>query len=214
MTFRWILTRFFTSWLVRLIIPIKIYNLQKIPKKGPFLLASNHISFLDPPLYGFVSSWANREIFFLAKSGLFEVNVWFSWIIRFFHAMTIDTSGDKNKNLALIKKLKLIIKHNFGILIFPEGTRSKTKCLLPFKPGVGYLSLKYNIPVIPAYIHNANLPVKDIIFKRKPIIFIFDDAIYPQSYPNNKKGYIYLTRDVEKSVSKLKKKINGGELNE
>ena len=118
---------------------------EHVPKKGGFILVSNHRSNLDPVVLSFASP---RVLNFLARDTLFR-NPAFSLFIRSLNAHAIKRG---QADLGAIKLGIDILSRGEGLLIFPEGTRSVTGELGPGKPGVAMMALKARVPVIPAWI--------------------------------------------------------------
>jgi 1-acyl-sn-glycerol-3-phosphate acyltransferase len=122
---------------------------EHIPRKGAAVLASNHISYLDPPLIG-SAIW--RPAWFMAKAELFDTPA-FGWLCRGLHAFPVRRgTGDR---AALKHSLSLLEKGEM-VAIFPEGTRSQTGELGPPELGVGMLVLRTGAPVIPIAISGTN----------------------------------------------------------
>jgi 1-acyl-sn-glycerol-3-phosphate acyltransferase len=120
-----------------------------VPRTGGFILASNHISFWDPPLIG---SSIPRELHFLAKEELFS-NPAFGWLIRSYNAIPIrrgmvDLSGMARAVEAL--------RRGGGLMLFPEGTRMRDGELHPARPGVGMLSVNGGVPIVPCFISGSD----------------------------------------------------------
>ena len=131
-----------TRVISKLIFRIKISGGENFPPSGGFILATNHISYYDPPLVG---SWAPRQVYFFAKQELFK-NKLFGWIIRQTNALPVRRGAIDRQALELSLD---VISRGYGLTIFPEGTRSKTGALQPGKPGVSYLAAKSGYPVLP-----------------------------------------------------------------
>ncbi len=138
--------RFTTTWLINLLFQTKGYGLENIPPTGPFVVASNHASFLDPYLIGFTS--IQREVGFMAKEELFKVPL-FGSIIRYCGAFPVKR-GTRDEDA--IQKFQDFLHSGKPLVIFPEGTRTLTGELQPAKKGVGMLLYNAKVPVIPAYI--------------------------------------------------------------
>jgi 1-acyl-sn-glycerol-3-phosphate acyltransferase len=120
----------------------RITGREHIPRTGPAIVAVNHISYLDPPLMG---SAIRRPMWFMAKAELFE-NPFLSWFFRALHAFPVRRGeGDR----AALKRTLDYLEKGDMVLIFPEGTRSKTGELGPPEMGVGMLALRTGAPVIP-----------------------------------------------------------------
>lgn len=115
-----------------------------IPLNESIILASNHVSFYDPPAIG---GNAQRQLSFFARDTLFKGIL--GKLIR-----SLDTIP-VNRNAADIKSLKTIfkvLKNNGAIMIFPEGTRSPDGKLSESKPGAGMIACKSKATVIPTRI--------------------------------------------------------------
>lgn len=120
----------------------KIEGKENMPPGGGVIVASNHVSYLDPVVVGCTF---DRRVSYLAKEELFKIPV-LAWIIRQLGAFPVKRgSGDRG---AIRESLKLLNEgHAFGI--FPEGTRSKTGELQEGKPGAAMLAVKAKVPVLP-----------------------------------------------------------------
>ena len=119
-----------------------------VPDSGGVILASNHVSFADPPLVGCA---LRREIHFLARKSLFEVPV-LGWLIRRLNAVPVDRDGGGGAGLKAILDR---VSAGEGILLFPEGTRSADGRLKPARAGIGLTVIKSDAPVIPVRVVGA-----------------------------------------------------------
>src|SRR5512135_735714 len=95
-----------------------VYHRERVPCEGPFILASNHASFLDPPLVG---TACPRAISYLARESLFRYPV-VGLILRTVYAIPVDREGG---GAAGLKAILGRLKQGGGIILFPEGTRTK-----------------------------------------------------------------------------------------
>src|SRR5215475_12427085 len=120
----------------------RVYHDDRVPRKGPVILAANHASFLDPPLVG---SGLHRDINYLARKSLFRVPL-LGWILRTVNAVPVDRDGGGAAGLkAIMDRL-----HDGGaIILFPEGTRTLDGRLQPARSGVGLTVIKSDAPVVP-----------------------------------------------------------------
>ncbi|MEO0276128.1 MAG: lysophospholipid acyltransferase family protein [candidate division WOR-3 bacterium] len=200
---KWFIPWVILNFLAKIVINIKIYGREKIPKKGRVIIAPNHTSFWDPPLIGLA---ANREVFYLAKEGLFKVNKFFSWLIRTYNAIPLKREIG---GIGAIKKAKELLEKNLCLCIFPEGTRSKTGELLPFKNGVALLSMKTSSPVIPAYIMGAREGFLKWFLRKKKLVIAFGEPLYPDKL--NKKNLNEFTEILKKNILKIKEFVEKNE---
>jgi 1-acyl-sn-glycerol-3-phosphate acyltransferase len=127
---------------------LRIYGQENLIEDGPAILASNHASYLDPPLIG-VS--CRKDIYFLARRTLFEKPV-FGPLIAQLNTVPVDRDrGDVGAIRAMIK----LLKSGNRVLVFPEGTRSKDGNLQPARAGVGLLIAKSLAPVVPVRVFGS-----------------------------------------------------------
>jgi len=115
---------------------------ENVPREGPVILASNHLSFLDPPLVG---SCLPRGINYLARDTLFRFPG-IGALLRSWSAVPVDREGGGASGLKAILDRLLA---GGAIILFPEGTRSRTGELQPARSGIGLAILKSQAPVIP-----------------------------------------------------------------
>jgi 1-acyl-sn-glycerol-3-phosphate acyltransferase len=119
-----------------------VYNADRVPATGAVILASNHASFLDPPLVG---SALKRDINYLARENLFEWPV-ANWILQRCNAVPVDREGGGAKGLRMILDR---LNKGAGIILFPEGTRTRDGKLQPARSGIGLTVIKTTAPVVP-----------------------------------------------------------------
>jgi 1-acyl-sn-glycerol-3-phosphate acyltransferase len=168
-TFLYYLVRELCYWIFRIFWRLRIFNLNKIPRKGPLIVCANHRSYADPPLMGVT---VNRPVCFLAKEELFSFKP-FGWFIYQLNARPLNRSGD----VGAFKTALRVLENNGVMIIFPEGGRSKTDQFRQPKAGVGLLAKKSGAKIVPAYIHNSNRWLKGASLK-----VIFGDPIDPRPF--------------------------------
>lgn len=135
-------------FLSRFYFRLRVVDAHHVPGIGPAILASNHVSFLDPPLVGCVLP---RSIHFLARKTLFDSRI-LGPIIRGLRAVPVDRDGGGGAGL------KAILDHLSGgaaILLFPEGTRSPDGQVQAARAGIGLTVIKSTAPVIPVRLFGA-----------------------------------------------------------
>tara|TARA_B100000945_G_C20283922_1_gene550059 strand:- start:173 stop:886 length:714 start_codon:yes stop_codon:yes gene_type:complete len=152
-----------------------IYGLENIDLNKQYIFISNHVSALDIIL-GFVAIPLN--ITFLAKKELFKIPL-FGLAMKAAGMIKIDRQNPEKAKASIDKATKTLIRSNFSTIIYPEGTRSKSGSLLPFKKGGFVLAIKSQLPIVPFTVVGAekalprgsfNIVKKDInLFIGKPI---------------------------------------------
>lgn len=115
---------------------------KNVPKKGPVILAPNHVSFLDPPAVG---CGIYRQVHFMAKTELFEVPV-LGKLIKGLGAFPVkQNTADR----AAIRRAIELLGQGRVVCMFPEGGRSPDGTLQDALPGLGMVALKSQAPIVP-----------------------------------------------------------------
>jgi 1-acyl-sn-glycerol-3-phosphate acyltransferase len=147
--FYWFLKYFLVGPILRVVFRPWVEGLENLPKEGPAILASNHLSFSDS---FFLPLVVERRITFLAKQEYFTgrgvkgrlTAVFFKGVGQ----VPIDRSGGRASEAALRTGLKVLQRGDlFGL--YPEGTRSPDGKLYRGRTGIARLALEAKVPVIP-----------------------------------------------------------------
>jgi 1-acyl-sn-glycerol-3-phosphate acyltransferase len=149
----------------------KIQGLEHLPAAGGFIVASNHVSWADPPLLG---AAASRRLGYLAKVELFQPPG-FRELIVALGAVPIRRQALDRRALDVTKK---VLHAGLGLVLFPEGTRSRSGKLGPGKPGVSMLAAEAQVPVVPAYIHGTR-DLASVLLRRSPLVIRFGAPLAP-----------------------------------
>jgi 1-acyl-sn-glycerol-3-phosphate acyltransferase len=116
---------------------------------GPFILASNHQSWFDPPLAG---SSCPREIYYAAKIELFRMPI-LGFLVKYYNSIPVRRSGFDRE---LLERLDQLLTSGASIIIFPEGTRHLDGRLHPPKLGIGMIAYKHpDVPIVPVHIKGS-----------------------------------------------------------
>jgi 1-acyl-sn-glycerol-3-phosphate acyltransferase len=147
---RWI---YWLGWMsfgaaYRTLFGLRIDGAEHLITDGPVLVASNHQSFLDPPLIG---NLYQEEMYFLARKTLF-VGLG-KWLYRQWNAIPVD---QERPDMASLKTMVKLLQRGEKVLVFPEGERSETGALGKAQPGIGLIVAKAGVKVQPVRIRGAN----------------------------------------------------------
>ncbi len=174
---------------------------------GKAIIASNHISYIDPPL---VAVSSPDPIHFVAKEDLFK-----SLFGKFISALNAHPIKPEASNIQVMKMLCSFLNRNQKILIFPEGGRSFDNELQPLQKGMALISSRTQAPIIPTYLTGAYE-----IWKRgqkRPKIFgkvacVFGKPIYWEEFASmeKKEAMAALTKRVYQSLKELRKWYESG----
>ena len=137
----------------------RVWNAKRVPESGAVILASNHASFLDPPLVG---AGLHRECTFLARETLFRF-AFTRWLLTKWQAVPIDRDGSSASGM---KRILEALNRGRAVILFPEGTRTRDGQLQKVRSGVGLIAAKTDAPVVPvrvwgtyeAYGRNVKFP--------------------------------------------------------
>jgi len=138
---------YFVTWsgfrlLYRLYFRWRVFNCERVPASGPVILASNHASFIDPPLVG---AALDRDISYLARDSLFRFPG-IGALLRSVNSVPVDRDGGGAAGLRAIMDRLLA---GGGIILFPEGTRTYDGKFQPVRSGLGLVVIKSTAPVVP-----------------------------------------------------------------
>lgn len=143
MTLFWTVSRILLSPPIRLAWRLRFEGKKHIPKDGPAVIASNHLSFLDH----FILPLATRRpIYFISKAQHFDARLK-GWFFRNLGVIPLERgAGDKE---AFERSLQVLDEGElFGI--YPEGTRSLDGKLHKGRTGVARIAIMKRVPIVPA----------------------------------------------------------------
>ena len=145
--------RFFSGVVPHFLSGCEVRGRENVPLEGGLIVASNHISWWDPPMVG---TALPRRASFLAKVELFQ-NPILGRLLLGLGSIPIrrgvaDLSG-------LARALE-VLRRGGALLMFPEGSRMKDGELHPARPGVGMIAVNADVPIVPCYVSGSNRPGK------------------------------------------------------
>ncbi len=135
-------------FLFKLLFKIKVKGKKEVPSTGALILASNHLSYLDPIVLGVAFP---RRLYFLAKEELFK-NRLFALLIKSLGAIPLKRGAT---DIRAIKEALKILKEGKVLVIFPQGSRDKD--FTQIKSGVGFLAKKAGCNVVAAKIKGTEV---------------------------------------------------------
>ena len=184
----------------RVIFHVSVKGREHIPKSGPFIAASNHTSFTDPPLIG---SLIKREIAFFAKEELFH-KVILKDLIKRLNSFPVKRG---ESNVSSVKTcIRILQNQKMPLLIFPEGTRIKTGQLGTPERGISFIAAQTKVPILPIYVENGERLLDCALFQKR-LKVRFGEAIQYNDYAplvKEKKGYAELAQLIMSKIQALK----------
>lgn len=200
----YIIARFLCSFFCHIFLGLKIVGRNNIPRKGGCIIASNHVSFLDPPLVG---ASVNRPTYFMGKSELFDNKL---SAFLFNHFNTFPVKRDEADHAAISKAVKFL-KRGEVLVIFPEGGRNMDGSK-EIQLGVGFLAQLANVPVVPTLIVGSDkaLPHGAKVIKIRRAEVRFGQPIFPHEFAHThlkrKELYKAISERAMDKISELKNK--------
>ncbi|MBM3494420.1 MAG: 1-acyl-sn-glycerol-3-phosphate acyltransferase [Armatimonadetes bacterium] len=127
---------------------VSVIGMDRMPRTGGIVIAPNHLSHADPMLIGMV---VDRPVWFVATDELFEIPVLGS-LARWLRAFPIrQDSADRGA----LRKLEGLLGAGEGVVAFPEGHESLDGHLQPLQPGVVWVALRAQAPIVPVGIRGT-----------------------------------------------------------
>jgi 1-acyl-sn-glycerol-3-phosphate acyltransferase len=172
-----------------------------VPRRGGCIIASNHLSFLDPAAAGMVTM---RKVHFLARATLFD-NPLFKWWGTSVGAIPVKRG---RFDLSAMRACLRHLKKGEVVSLFPEGTRSRDGVIQDPKAGVGYLAANAGVPIVPVLIRGSDkaLPPHAAMIRFKPVSAVAGPPVIPDMFLDKDGAYDYqaISNEVMKRIRKLK----------
>ena len=179
---------------------VRVSGIENVPEKGGLIFASNHQGILDILIH---LAYLPRHFRFVAKSELFRVP-FLGWYMSLAGYVPIERDVSKSAHRTIGTASDMLAKGEC-ILIFPEGTRSKTGELGPFKRGSLMAAFSSGAGVVPIAINGSYqmMPKRSYIINRVPIRVNIGKPIPFEKYAGSKPT----KNDYETELSKLREEM-------
>lgn len=131
---------------LKILYRIEVEGVDNIPRKGGAIIASNHVSFIDPPLVG---AFIKRQCFFLMDKGYYDMKL-MNWWFKLVDATPIlPAKIDRKQMNYAIDEICQKLEAGKIVVLFPEGFITRTGELIEFKSGIEVIAKRAQVPVIP-----------------------------------------------------------------
>jgi long-chain acyl-CoA synthetase len=151
----------------------KVHGQAHIPLHTHFVVAANHSSHLDMGAVKVALGDAGKDLASLAAADYFFKNKWRrAYFSNLTNLVPMERSGSIRKSLAIAEA---VLRRGRSLMLFPEGTRSRTGEMVDFLPSLGYLALRAEVGILPAYIRGAHesLPPGATVPKKRELEVCF-----------------------------------------
>jgi 1-acyl-sn-glycerol-3-phosphate acyltransferase/long-chain acyl-CoA synthetase len=196
--------------LFRIYVRLHVTDGERLPSQ-PFLLCSNHGSHLDGVALMVAAGLPFESFRLLAASDYFDPRSVTGRLTRgVLNIVGIDRSDRQAIRLrhTISECRELVRTQQVRLIAFPEGTRSTTGQLLPFKRGSGILAVALGLPVVPAYIEGTGhaMPKGSWIPRPAPVRVLFGRPIVPGEWAlihGQKARSDYVISEIERRIADL-----------
>ena len=141
-------------------IKVEITGKENVVPKTPYVFVSNHLSLFDIPV---LQRYVPNDFSFVFKKEIARVPI-FGWQMVLGPHIIVDRQNPEKAMKSIENAKKMLVHRKISVLLFPEGTRSKTGEMLPFKRGAFHLAAKVGFPIIPVTISGTQN-----LFQKKPL---------------------------------------------
>ena len=158
---------------------VQVFGREQLEDGRAYLFMANHTSNLDPPL---VTPELHRRVSIMAKQELFRIPL-FGRAMRAGEFIAVNRK-DRVAAIESVRQAARTLQSGLGMMVFPEGTRSRDGRLLPFKKGPFHLAMEAGVPVVPITIvgtHDA-WPKGGLVLRNGPIEIYFHAPIDPRQF--------------------------------
>lgn len=165
-------------WLSRLLFKIEFHGVENVPPEGACLITPNHISYGDPI---WITIPIRRRVYYMAWDKPFEIPL-LGPIMRAFGAfpVSLDAADASAQRNALD-----VLRNGRALVMFPEGGRTRTGKIMPFKMGAFRFALTYGVPIVPVTINGAEKiwPVGRMLPRPGKLVITYHPPIQVERVP-------------------------------
>jgi 1-acyl-sn-glycerol-3-phosphate acyltransferase len=178
--------------IMRVICPSAGYGLERIPLTGGAVVASNHLSGIDPPLVGIYST---RTIYYMAKIELLSIPL-FGEALRWTGTFGVRRGEGDRDSLRLARWL---VAEGRVVGMFMEGTRQQFGYPGPAHPGAALVAIQEGVPIVPCGLDSFGWRLGN----RRSCALVWGEPISLDGLPRNGKGYKEGAAIVEAEIHRL-----------
>lgn len=191
----------FTTLVRPLFCRLQVDGAAYVPATGGCVLTCNHVMGPDFLVIGYATP---RQVYFMAKSELFERSSALNWLFTTCGTFPIRRG---ETDLAAVEHAIEVARSGHVLGMFPEGTRSRTGKLQRGRSGAARIAIQAQVPVVPAVVVNA-----EPIFKRENYLSLkpraavsvrFGRPLSPPADPDDSRALRNYTRQIMQAMSDL-----------
>jgi long-chain acyl-CoA synthetase len=188
---------------------LRVSGIERLPRHGPFLICSNHQSFVDPVVMSSVLPWQIfRDLFFVGTSEHFGSG-FMRALARWLRVMLVDPDANL---IPAMRAGAFGLRHGRVLILYPEGERSIDGTPKRFRKGAAILSIHTQVPIVPVAIDGfyEAWPRGKRFQKFAPLQIEFGDPICPPAESGaSEQAYEKLTAELKSRVVEMWEKLRG-----
>ena len=160
-------------------IRVRAVGRESLEPGRAYLFMANHTSNLDPPI---ITPLLGRRIAIIAKQELFKIPL-FGYAMRKANFVALNRA-DRRSAVESVGNAVHVLQSGLGMMVFPEGTRSRDGLLLPFKKGPFHLAMEAGVPVVPITVVGAHeaWPKGTMKLRAGEVVVYFHRPIDPRRF--------------------------------
>jgi 1-acyl-sn-glycerol-3-phosphate acyltransferase len=189
----WAIGRVTLQPLVRLVVPLRNYGVERVPLNGGVVLAVNHFHWIDPPVFGAASP---RTVYFMAKVEAHRIPG-LGQLIRSFGTISVRR-GESDREA--VRRMRDVVRDGHALGLFVEGTRQLSGQLGPVQPGAAMVALQEDVPVVPAAIHGSH---SWRVGNWAPVSVAWGEPMRFDGLPKGGKGYREASAEIAAKLREL-----------
>ena len=178
--------------IIRAFVPLRVYGKERVPREGGVVMAFNHFSWVDPPVFGAASP---RPVYFMAKVEAHRIPG-VGQFMRVFGTFSVRRGESDREAVRIMRE---IVHRGDALGMFPEGTRQKREpgAVLP---GAAMIAVQEGAPVVCGAIHGSQ---DWRLGNFHPVSIAFGEPFDVSQHPRNSKGYRAAALDIQRELRKL-----------
>jgi 1-acyl-sn-glycerol-3-phosphate acyltransferase len=172
---------------------LRVYGKERIPRQGGVVLALNHFSWIDVPLFGFACP---RNTYFVAKAETHAI----PGLGQFFRAFGAFGVRRGESDREAVRRMREVVREGNVLGIFVEGTRQRSGVPGEVQPGAAMVAIQENVPVVCGAIHGSQV-WKPGNFA--PVSVAWGEPIRFDGLPRGGKGYREASDEIGAEIHRL-----------
>ena len=172
---------------------LRVYGNERVPLEGGLVVASNHLSWIDPPVLGYATP---RTMYFMAKMEAHRVPG-LGQLMRSFGTFAVRR-GESDRDA--VRTMRRIVREGHALGLFVEGTRQRSGIPGLVQPGAAMVAINEEAPVICAAIYGS---FEWRLGNFSPVSVAWGTPLSFDGLPRGGKGYKEASVEIEREIRRL-----------